>query len=321
VEELYDCAIIGGGPAGLSAAVYMGRFLRKTVVIDDAQGRSTYAQVNDNYLGFPDGLPIKQLRALGEQQAAKFGVEFFRSCVRHLKREGENFVAECGERSIRAKTVILCTGVRDIWPDIPDVERYVGRSLFWCIVCDGFRTAGKRIVLLGRDDDAAVTATQFLAYTEKITFVAPPGELDCSEAKLKALEEHGIDLLEGAPDHLEGAPDHVRALVLRDGRRLECDLIFSLFGSDPDVGLATEVGAELTSKGYVRIDIDGYTTVPGFFCAGDVSGIHTQQVASAVHEGAEAAMTANYYLYANYQRLEYGTPEEHVRRVLSHRRA
>jgi thioredoxin reductase (NADPH) len=194
--------------------------------------------------------------------------------------------------------------VTDIWPQIPDVHHYVGKTLFWCIACDGFRTAGKRIVTFGMNDDAATEACQFQLYTDQIKFIAPAGQMDCSEPRVQALEEHGIEIMEGEIDKVEGRPERLDGLVMKDGRRIPCDLMFSLYGNRPNVKLALDVGAGLTSKGYVRIDHDGYTTVPGLFCAGDVSGIHTHQVASAVHEGAEAAQTANYYLYAGYQKYD-----------------
>lgn len=304
MDPIYDCLVIGGGPAGLSAAVYMGRFLRRTLVLDVGEGRSSYSQVNDNYLGFPSGIPIRELRRLGREQAQRFGAEIRTTEVTRLEKENGNFLAHCRGNVYRGKTVILCTGVEDIWPDIPDANSYVGKTLYWCIACDGFRTANKDIVIFGSDDDAATSACQFKLYTDRITFIAPPGKLECSEPKIKSLEEHGIGMLEGKVVQVKGRPDRLEAIVLEDGRSIPCDLIFSLYGCRPNVKLALDLGADLTSKGYVRIDHDGYTTVPGLFCAGDVSGIHSHQVASAVHEGAEAAQTANYYLYASYQKYE-----------------
>jgi thioredoxin reductase (NADPH) len=304
VESIYDCLVIGGGPAGLSAAVYMGRFLRRTLILDVGDGRSSFSQVTDNYLGFPSGIPIRELRRLGREQAQRFGVEIRSTEVTRLERERGHFVAHCRGNVYRGKTVILCTGVEDIWPAIPDVQSYVGKTLFWCIACDGFRTANKDIVMFGLDDEAAISACQFKLYTDRITFIAPPERLECSKPQIKTLENHGIAVLEGEVAKIEGRPDRLEAVVLTDGRTIPCDLMFSLFGCRPNVKLALDLGADLTSKGYVRINEDGYTTVPGLFCAGDVSGIHSHQVSSAVHEGAEAAQTANYFLYASYQKHE-----------------
>src|SRR5690348_8967120 len=141
---MYDCLVIGGGPAGLSAAVYMGRFLRRTLVLDAGEGRSSFEQVNENYLGFPDGVKVRELRALGQKQAERFGVEFVDCRVERLTRidDGRHFRAHSTAGAFDGRTVILCTGVCDIWPDLPNVLDYVGRNLFWCITCDGFRANG-----------------------------------------------------------------------------------------------------------------------------------------------------------------------------------
>jgi thioredoxin reductase (NADPH) len=301
-QGTYDCVVIGGGPAGLSAAIYMGRFLRRVIVIDEGQGRSSYSQVNENYLGFPDGIPIRDLQDLGRKQAERFGAEFLSTRVDKLRRNGPDFVVTTPQSEIQSRTVILATGVTDIWPSVPNVEEYVGKSLFWCITCDGFRTIDKRVVLFGYDDDAATTACQFQLFTKQITFIAEPGDMKCCEEKLCAMRDHHIEILEASPEAIEGTPDKISAVRLKDGRRIEADVMFSLLGSTPNNQLARHVGAKLSFKGFVEVDEEGYTSVPGLFCAGDVSGMHTHQVACAVCEGAEAAQTANYYLYDRYQR-------------------
>jgi thioredoxin reductase (NADPH) len=301
-EGTYDCIVIGGGPAGLSAAVYMGRFLRRVLVVDEGRGRSSYSQVNENYLGFPDGIPIRELEALGRRQAERFGAQFLVRRVDKLRRKGPDFVASTPEEEVVGRTVILATGVTDIWPRIPNVEQYVGKSLFWCITCDGFRTIGKKVVLFGYDDNAATTACQFQLFTDQIIFVTEPGQMRCCTERLCAMSDHQIEILEGTPAGIEGTPEHITAVKLADGRRIEADVMFSLLGSTPNNQLAQDLGAKLSFKGFVEVDEEGYTSVPGLFCAGDVSGMHTHQVACAVCEGAEAAQTANYYLYDRYQR-------------------
>jgi thioredoxin reductase (NADPH) len=302
---MYDCLIVGGGPAGLSAAVYMGRFLRKTLVLDAGEGRSSFEQVNENYLGFPDGVKVRELRDLGRRQAQRFGVEFEDCRVDRLERidDHRHFRAHTSNGEFSSRTVILCTGVCDIWPDIPGIEEHVGKTLFWCITCDGFRSFDKRLVLFGRNDDAATSALQFLNYTQKIFFVTPPGKLDCSDEKVKAMEEHGIEMVGGVPKQVLGSPEKIEGVLLEDGRCLPADMMFSLLGCVPQNRLARDVGAECSPGGYVKVDEEGYTNVPGLFAAGDLSKMHSHQVVSAAHEGAEAAQTANYYLYAGYQKL------------------
>ena len=298
---LYDCLVIGAGPAGLSAAIYMGRFLRRVLVIDDNEGRSTHHQTNDNYLGFPNGVKITELRLLGRQQAARFGAEYEVACVEKLERHGKHFTATTSNGQFEGKTVILCTGVADRWPDIPCVEEYIGRTLFWCITCDGFRTVDKNVVLFGGDDEAALTACQFLRYTKTVTFIAGPGKLACSAEHRQTMLDHKIEVVEGKVAAVEGTPEKIEAVVLEDGRRFPADVMFSLLGCDPNVQLGIDLGLALAPDGYILIDEEGYTSVPGVFAAGDLTNRHTHQVAAAVCEGAEAGQTANYYLYDRYQ--------------------
>lgn len=303
-EPLYDCLIVGGGPAGLSAAIYMGRFLRKVLVLDEGRGRSSFAQVNENYLGFPDGIKVRELRDLGQKQAERFGVKCIPCQVEKFEEPepGKPFRAVTSEGSFAGKTVILCCGVRDIWPNLPGVEDYVGKSLFWCITCDGFRALDKRVVCFGANDEAATTACQFLLYTRDVTFVHEPDKLVCSEEQLTKMKSHAVKLVCGTPSGVDGSPDRIESVVLQDGKRIPADIMFSLLGCLPNNKLALDLGVECDVEGYVKVDQEGYTSVPGVFCAGDLSRMHTHQVVAAAHEGAEAAQTCNYWLYASFQR-------------------
>jgi thioredoxin reductase (NADPH) len=302
---MYDALILGGGPAGLSAAVYLGRFTRSVLVLDAGEGRSSFAQKNDNYLGFPDGVTTRRLRALGRKQAQRFGAEFQNCRVERIERLPDNtFRAYTTEGDFDSRTLLFATGVTDIWPDVPHVRDWIGKSVFWCITCDGHRTKNKTLVCIGNTDEAATTTLQFLLFTDHITLVADPTKARFSEQKLADLRAHDIPVILSRPDRLEIADDNsaVSAVCLEDGTRLPCEMIFSLLGVRPNTQLAREMGVALNDEGYIVIDEEGYTNVPGLFAAGDLTGMYTQQVASAVHAGAEAAQTMNYYLYAPFQK-------------------
>lgn len=302
-DVLYDALIVGAGPAGLSAAVYLGRFLRRTVVLDSGRGRSAGRQVNENYLGFPRGIKASRLRELGRQQAERFGVEFVSGNVDSAaSREGcYELAGDCGVW--RGRSLIIATGVTDIWPAFPNVDRYIGKSLYWCITCDGFRTRGKRTVLVGATDEAVTTASQFLTYTDKLTFIATGtgDEKGISAAEFDTLHEHGIEVVEGAVERVEGTRGMVRQVIVND-RPYEADILFSLLGSVPNSGLAAQLGVLLDDGGHIRIDREQRTNVPRVYAAGDVTGPYSHQVSSSVHEGAMAAQAANYDLYADFQR-------------------
>lgn len=302
-DALYDALIAGGGPAGLSAAIYLGRFLRSTVVVDSGVGRSSGPQTNDNYLGFPRGVRVQRLRELGRRQAERFGVEFAPGVLLHASRQADRFRIEGDGRTWQARSLILATGVTDIWPAVPHVGGYIGRSLFWCITCDGYRSQGKETVLIGASGAAATTACQFLRFTNKLTYVsvtAADGSCTSGE-ELDTLRESGIAVVEGALERFVGARGRVQA-VRAGGRRLPADVVFSLLGAAPNTGLAAQLGVILNETGYIRIDREQRTNVPGVYAAGDVTGPYAHQITSAVHEGAMAAQAANYDLYDDFQR-------------------
>src|SRR5690348_12912539 len=151
--QVYDCAIIGGGPAGLSAAVYMGRMRRSVIVIDDREGRSTWHQVNRNYLGFPDGIHASKLREVGREQVEKYDVTFLSATAKEVQAKGEGrarrFHFQTTNGAVVSRTVILATGVDDHFPDFEGSMECIGKTIFWCIICDGYETIDKRVVVLG----------------------------------------------------------------------------------------------------------------------------------------------------------------------------
>ncbi len=301
----FDALIIGGGPAGLSAAIYLGRFRRSVLVLDSGAGRSSFWQVNENYLGFPNGITTRELRDLGRAQAERFGTQFKDAAVERIEQRDDNtFVAHTTAGDFRAQTILFATGVRDVWPDIPGIESWIGKQVFWCITCDGHKTVGKTVVCIGNNDDAATTALQFLTFTPDITLVADPEKARFSEKKRGQLAAHGIPVIYSRVDSLALSPDGgaIHGVCLADGARLPVEMLFSLLGVRPNTQMAREMGIALNDEGYILIDEEGYTSIPGVFAAGDLTGLYTQQVASAVHAGAEAAQTINYYLYAPFQR-------------------
>lgn len=300
--KTWDCVIVGAGPAGLSAAVYMGRFRRTTLVLDGADGRWSYGQTNDNYLGFPRGVSARRLHTLGRAQAARFGVAFRDAMVTRIEARGTEYRVHHRGGQAHARTVIWAAGVRDLWPDFPGVRRLVGKRLFWCIVCDGWRTLGRPVALLGDSERAVGTALQFLTYTRDVTFVADHGARLSGRCHRK-MESAGIAFLRARVRRVVCRDGRIERVVLDDRSELHPDYIFSLYGSEPRTELLKALPLARSHSGYVRIDEKNRTSVPTFFAAGDVTDRHGHQVSTAVHEGAAAAMSANQVLYPALQRL------------------
>jgi thioredoxin reductase (NADPH) len=220
--------IVGAGPAGLSAAVYMGRFKRRTLVLDCGDGRWSYGQVNHNYLGFPAGVKGTRLHALGRKQAERFGVAFEDSEVTEVQHDKRGFHLKTKKGTHQARTLIWAAGVRDRWPDFQGAKRLVGRHLFWCIVCDGWRTrsAPARPRQHGpvRRHDAAVPD---LHAEDRICATHAEGRPHARSSPSR----HAY--VEGKVRRVVVQKDCVRRVVLDDKRTLEADILFSPYGSNP----------------------------------------------------------------------------------------
>jgi thioredoxin reductase (NADPH) len=315
------------------------------VVVDDDAGRSLWSQVTRNYLGFPGGIAAADLRLLGQRQAAEVGATFragrvvdacpasdgmFRLVLRapepipdepapnlepgspsNRRRERRHGRA-VGERPVRdrstidTRTVIVATGVRDDWPVFPGRELCVGRSLFWCIVCDGLEARGRRVAVVGGDEDAIQTALGLRVFTDDVALVTGDGPQD--GARLAEAAADGLRVVHALVREWRHADGAIECLVIdaADGMsEVTVDMVFVAVRKRPRSALARRLGAELDERRYVRVDTDQRTRVRGVFAAGDVSTLHAHQVSAAAHEGATAGTAANWVLYPPVVRGDY----------------
>ena len=304
VDHVVDSIIIGGGPAGLSASIYIARYNRSVLVVDDGYGRSTSHEVNENYLGFPDGVGARDLRVLGRAQAERFGARFHDGRAESIERRDGAFVTTTGAGAFRSRTLILATGVLDEFPAFEGIEAYVGRSLFWCITCDGWKTRGKRVLVIGLDDEAATTTLQFQNFTDDVSILTNCDRDRCriSPERRQMLERAGVPVLISELRTVHGADGMVEAVETAAGDRIACDVLISHQGATPNAGLARSLGADIDDAGYVIVDNEQRTNVPMLYAAGDLTRPFSHQIVSAAHEGATAAQAANYDLYRPEQR-------------------
>lgn len=302
---LYDALVVGGGPAGLTAALQLARFNRRVMLFDAGGGRASYHQVNHNYLGFPGGLKARDLLELGRKQVREYPVAFCESRVCAVAPEGQAFDAQTEDGGqFRGRTIVFATGVKDDFPLFPEWESYVGRSLFWCITCDGYSTRGKRIVVAGNDDEAGITALQFLQFTTHVAMVTNDPACGIGLKVRRALKKNGIELVVERVTRVWGDDGILARLSLDSGREIELEFLFSLQGQRPNSDLARAAGVKVSVDGYIHVDRDQRTNLPNAFAAGDVTRDLAHQIATAVHEGNTAAQAANYYLYADWQKHE-----------------
>jgi thioredoxin reductase (NADPH) len=342
--QIVDCVVIGGGPAGLSAAVNMGRMRRSVVVVDDRDGRSLWGQTNRNYLGFPEGIPAAEIRLAGRRQAVQYGARLVHGHVRsaaaiaepephyllvlescsgpgeepgayagrpeNVARDveighalGEQDVAQPNE--VRARTVIIASGVRDCFPEFDGWVECVGHSLFWCINCDGYETIGHTVAVVGPDEDAAETALQLLEFTRDVNLVAGSADgFEISEHRLAQIRAEGIGTYASEVEEYRNTAGHITGLVLADPQatRLDVDMVFQYHQPVARTEVASMLGVELDRIGQIMVDVSQQTNLPGVYAAGDVTHPHNHQISAAVHEGNEAACAANYSLYRPVQK-------------------
>jgi thioredoxin reductase (NADPH) len=306
-SRVFDCIVVGGGPAGLSAALYMGRMRRSVIVIDSEEGRSTWHQINRNYLGFVDGVRAQNLREIGQEQAAKYGALFLDAYALRAEYEGEGrerqFTLETTAGAVKGRTVILCTGVRDEFPQFEGSMECIGKSMFWCTICDGYEAIDKRIVVLGAGTRAANLALEILTFTPHVTLVSWEGKLRIDEGRLATMKEHGIKIYDSDCISYECATSgYLCTIELEGGKKIELDMLFVAQSIQPNNQLANDLSLMTDENGFILADAEQCTNVDGVYAAGDVTHLFNHQVTTAVHEGGMAAAAANYYLYEDWQK-------------------
>lgn len=297
-NSTYDVLVVGGGPAGLSAALYLARYDRQVALFDTGQGRSTWHQINHNYLGFPGGIAARELRARGREQLSEYAqVSVFDHKIDALRRDNGGFVATGQAGEWRGTAVIICTGVIDHYPHFDGWDDYVGRSMFWCITCDGYGCKDARVVVVGNTNAAASEALQLQRFTKQLTVLSDSHECYIDDEFRRRLERHNIPLICDKIDSAIGKDGQFEAICTKNGQRIELDQLFCQHGATPQTKLAEDVGVLLSREGYICVDSEQKTNVAGVYAAGDVTRLHSHQVTTAVHEGGQAASAANYYLY------------------------
>jgi thioredoxin reductase (NADPH) len=297
-EQSYEVLVVGGGPAGMSAALYSARYDRRVALFDVGEGRGSWHQTNYNYLGFVGGIKARELGQLAREQLGAYPqITIIEDRIDAVGQDGDAFVARSGAGEWRGRAVILCTGTVDNWPQFEGWREYVGRSMFWCITCDGYESKGKRVLAVGNSDEAASTTLQLQRLTDQITMLTNSPACQINTPYLRRLEQAGVPLLQDEIDRVVGDGGQFEAIVTKGGHRTELDRLFSLQGAAPRNALARQLGVALNEKGYIVVDTEQKTNVAGVYAAGDITCLHSHQVAAAVHEGGQAASAANYFLY------------------------
>jgi thioredoxin reductase (NADPH) len=284
----WDAVIIGGGPAGLTAAIYLGRFLRNALVVDAGEPRAGRIPISHNHPGFPDGVVGAELVERMKEQARRYGAIIRPGTVRELKQDDRHFVLEIGAETLQAPFVLLATGVVDNDPKLPGVERAIERGLLRiCPICDAYEVAGKRIGVIGQGPHGVREALFLRTYSEDVTLIHIHPEWSLPDEDRQALVEAGIALIACPINRVTLANDKIEAIDL-GGVEHRFEVIYSALGSTSQSQLAIALGAAADESGSLRVNDHQQTSVDGLYAAGDlVRGLN--QISVAEGEGAIAA--------------------------------
>jgi thioredoxin reductase (NADPH) len=293
----YDCIVIGGGIAGLQGAIQLGRYKRKTLVIDRGFGRSVLCRSYHNVLGWPDGVSGEELRRLGKMQAERLGVEFVNGSVTRLAQEEPGFRVSAevnGVNEVRtAATLLLATGLLDRMPKLPGLLPCLGISVYVCPDCDGYETSGRRTIVMGAGDVGASMALTLQYWTDELVYVNhEPDTHPASESVLERLQAKGLAYYGHSIAEVTAAADgSFQGVRLSDGRLIAGERGFIAFGgNEVQSGLAAQLRVERLENRHILTDPRSkMTSVPGVWAAGDVA-VHSEQLTIAMGEGAQAAI-------------------------------
>lgn len=282
-----DIAIVGGGPAGLSAAIYTARADQDTVVFERGDATVERVEKIDNYLGFPGGVSGTELLELGRRQAESFGADRRREEVLSIQETDERYAVETESDTYSAAGVILATGANFTTPDVDGLDDLEGKGVSYCVQCDAFFFRDEPVAVLGAQNLAAKEALLLLDYTDDVTILTDGAEVEMDPRLRDRLDEEGVPMVETEVERVEG-DDSLERVVLSDGEELPLDGVFVAVGEASGSDLARQLGIPVDGA-YLDVDEDLHTGVPRIYAAGDCTG-GNRQVATAVGDGAEAAI-------------------------------
>ncbi len=288
---MHDCVIIGGGPAGLTAAIYLARFHLDIALFDSGASRAALIPCTHNHAGFPGGISGKELLARMREQAASFGVRSHEATVTAIDAHDDTFTVRTDSFAVEARTVLLATGVVNHRPKMDPAlhdKALAAGLLRYCPICDGYEVTDKNVGVIGTGTHGMREALFLRGYTKEVTLIAPEAEHMLDDECAAALDRAGVSRVDGpcgayAIENGQFAFDTARG-------RMAFDSVYPALGSQIRSELALAAGARGTDDGCIVTDEHQRTTFPGLFAAGDVvKGL--DQISHAMGQAGVAATT------------------------------
>lgn len=300
MAAIYETIIIGGGIAGLQAAIQLGRMGHRILVVDSEAGRSVLCKSYHNVIGWPDGISGQELRRMGRQQAARYGAEFLKGEALSVNKEQELFAvwvrdeAAANEKTAyRSHTLLVATGVMDRFPQLPGLVECLGLSIYVCPDCDGYEIAAKRTIVLGSGDTGARMALTLSYFSDKLVYVNHEQRTVDPDLMLQ-LEDKRIECIGEPIGRILTAPGKegvFQGVELASGRLVPGEKAFIAFGgNEVRSSIVAELGIQLYENKHIVTDPRSkMTNVRGVWAAGDI-GVHSEQLTIAMGEGSQAAI-------------------------------
>lgn len=289
---LFDCVIVGGGPAGLTAAIYLARFHLAVAVIDAGDGRAASIPKTRNHAGFPDGIAGLDLLARMRKQAVMYGAQMITGNATGVDRDKDGFTILTDAEAFRARSVLLATGVVNRRPPLLSDETHADaleRGLLrYCPVCDGYEVTDKNIGVFGTGERGVNEALFLRSYSSQVVLIAPEDAHDLNPVQRRQLQDAGIAIVDGGLTRIDVGGATITAEV--GGTSISLDSLYPALGSKIRSELGKKLRAKCTDEGCFIVDEHMRTSVAGLFAAGDVvKGL--DQISHAMGEGGVAATT------------------------------
>ncbi|MFF6878562.1 MULTISPECIES: FAD-dependent oxidoreductase [unclassified Streptomyces] len=291
MTEKYAVVVIGGGAAGLSAALVLGRARHRTLVVDAGEPRNAPAAHMQGYLS-RDGMPPAEFLAVGREEIARYGVELARDRVVEVEKGDHFTVVLAGGRAVRARRLVVATGLKDDLAAVPGVAERFGRDVLHCPFCHGWEVRDQPFGVLATSPASVHQALMVSQWSKDVRFfLHTVAEQELSDEDLRRLAAAGVDVVPGEVAELVTEDDRLTGIRLADGTTHARSVLFTAPRAVPQTGLLERLGAELHETpfgAYPVVDATGLTTVPGVWAAGNAVGF-AEQVVHAASGGYRAA--------------------------------
>jgi thioredoxin reductase len=284
-----DVAVVGGGPAGMAAALWAARYRRSVVLVDAGKHRNRWTLASHGYLG-AEGVAPSELISIARRGLARYPeVEVIEGQVTQAVIDGDLFrLLLTPDRHLAALRLVLATGVGDVFPDVDRFEQFFGQSIFTCPSCDGYEAQGKAVAVVGGDPEMADFATGLLDWAGSVVLVSETD--DATGLIERAGDRRAVAEVRGRVVAIDGERGQVRSLSIDDGSTVSCEVVFWPMRHEQQSDLPRQLGCKM-SDGCVVVDDEGATTVRNVYAAGDMTpGPHLVQLAAA--EGTRAGIAA-----------------------------